>query len=127
MQIFPVVGSSLNDPNQPSSDDQDQPFLQVDGVAGTSLRATMAGLLLCQTQAPSTPATDGCRSWSYAQLPDVRLDAYGPIGVIRARINEIGTDLPLLMLEPHQITAARRSLEIIANLISSVRATEIRS
>jgi hypothetical protein len=101
-------------------EDGDQPFLEVEGVEGSTLRATFSGLLICRSSGSASSRVRAPRRWMYDQLRDVRLDAYGPIGVIRATIRESGADLPLLLLEPEQITAARRSLEVIWNRMSTV-------
>jgi len=98
-------------------DDAEQPFLNVDGIAGSSLRATPAGLAVykggLQRHNPGGP-----RRWTYDQLRELRLDAYGSVGVIRATVATTGGALPLLLLEPHQIAAARRTLEVIWNLMA---------
>jgi hypothetical protein len=94
----------------------DDPFLEIEGVEGTVLRATPNGVLL----ADASRSTGGpSRFWAYGDLGGVRLDAYGPIGVIRATLRSTRADLPLLLLEPNQITAARRGLEIVWNLMGS--------
>jgi hypothetical protein len=107
------------DPSLPSSwsedDDRDEPFLEVEGIEGSALRATNAGLTVCPGGRASAARDD--RRWSYDQLREVRLDAYGPVGVIRATVSSTGAVLPLLLLEPVQIAPARRSLEIIWNLM----------
>jgi hypothetical protein len=107
------------DPSLPSSwsedDDRDEPFLEVEGIEGSALRATNAGLTV-RHGGRASAATDD-RRWSYDQLREVRLDAYGPVGVIRATVSSTGAVLPLLLLEPVQIAPARRSLEIIWNLM----------
>jgi hypothetical protein len=99
-------------------DDSDQPFLEVEGIEGSRLRATNAGLTVCHGGATGRPG-DGDRSWGYEQLREVRLDAYGSVGVIRATVHATGGALPLLLLEPAQIAAARRTLEIIWNRMAS--------
>ena len=99
-------------------DDAEQPFLEVAGIEGSSLRATRAGLTVHQGGA-LVEGREGQRRWSYDQLREVRLDAYGSVGVIRATINSSGGALPLLLLEPEQIAAARRTLEVIWNLMAS--------
>jgi hypothetical protein len=113
------IDSSIQSPGT-EGDDADQPFLEVEGIEGSTLRATKSGLTVCPGGAISTPR-DGRRRWDYAQLREVRLDAYGPIGVIRATVGSTGGVLPLLLLEPAQIAAARRTLEIIWNLMASSR------
>ncbi len=99
-------------------DDGEHPFLEVEGIEGSTLRATRAGLTVYQGGGPARDR-DGQRRWSYEQLRDLRLDAYGSVGVIRATVTSSGGALPLLLLEPDQIAAARRSLEIIWNLMAS--------
>ena len=107
-----AMGSPTGDPGLHVDDEQ--PFLEVEGIEGSSLRATLSGLVIRPTDATSAE-----RHWSYEQLGSVRLDAYGPIGVIRATILPTGSDLPMLLLEPDQITAARRGLEMIWNLMGA--------
>jgi hypothetical protein len=99
----------------------DRPDLVVAGVEGSSLHATFDGLLVCPCGESSESKLQDHRQWRYDQLRNVRIDAYGPIGVIRATVRETGAELPLLLLEPEQITAARRSLEIIWNRMASLR------
>jgi hypothetical protein len=99
-------------------DDAEQSFLEVAGIEGSSLRATRAGLTVHQGGA-LVEGRDGQRRWSYEQIREVRLDAYGSVGVIRATISSSGGALPLLLLEPEQIAAARRTLEVIWNLMAS--------
>jgi hypothetical protein len=114
MNTFEVDTSIYAPPVQA---DDAEPFLEVQGSGGSVLRATRAHLTIC----PGIDAFgtgEGQRRWSYAQLGEVRLDAYGPVGVIRATIRSTGGNLPLLLLEPDQIAAARRTLEIIWNLMA---------
>jgi hypothetical protein len=102
------------------SDDGDQPFLDVEGIEGSTLRATKAGLTVFPGGA-SGADREGDRRWRYDQLREVSLDAYGSVGVIRATVSSTGGALPLLLLEPQQINAARRILEIISNLMQSAQ------
>lgn len=106
-------------PLHPGSIDEpaSQPFLEIEGVDGSTLRATLSGLIVCPPH--SRWSEEGHRHWAFDQIAGLRLDAYGPIGVVRATIRGTGTELPLLLLEPEQITAARRALEMIWNLMSS--------
>jgi hypothetical protein len=100
--------------------DTDQPFLEVEGIEGSTLRATHAGLTVHPATAGSATG-ETTRRWAYDQLREVRLDAYGSVGVIRATVSTTGGALPLLLLEPEQIAAARRTLEIIWNLMASAQ------
>jgi hypothetical protein len=109
-----VIRSSSDDPGP--DPDSEQPFLEVAGVEGSTLRATLSGLVV-RPCADSPSRAE--RHWDYDQLASLRIDAYGPIGVIRATIRTTGSDLPMLLLEPDQITAARRGLEMIWNLMAS--------
>ena len=99
-------------------DDDGQPFLEVAGIEGTRLRVTQHGL----TVLPGPSASDRRRSgrfWDYGRIRDVRIDDVGALGVVRTRIRATGAELPLLLLEPDQITAARRALEMVWNLMSA--------
>lgn len=100
-----------------------QSFLEVAGVAGSILRATRAGLVVRHGD-PALQTTDADRHWPYDQLASVRIDAYGPVGVVRATIRATGSSLPLLLLEPNQIAAARRTLEVVWNLMASTDTAE---
>jgi hypothetical protein len=100
------------------ADVAEQPFIEVEGIEGSSLRATRIGLTIHPGGA-TTAAREGERRWDYDQLREVRLDAYGSVGMIRATVSSTGGALPLLLLEPDQIAAARRTLEIIWNLMAS--------
>jgi hypothetical protein len=102
------------------ADDGERPFLDVKGIEGSTLRATQAGLTVLPGGTGSGDR-DGDRRWRYDQLREVSLGAYGPVGVIRATISSTGGALPLLLLEPQQINAARRILEIISNLMASAQ------
>ena len=106
-----------------AGDDGDQPFLEVEGIEGSMLRATDEGLTV--RHGGPWAAREGDRCWSYDQLAEIRIDAYGPIGVIRATVSSTGGVLPLLLLEPAQIAAARRTLEIIWNLMASSRRRQV--
>lgn len=114
-------GPGIATPRSAAPDDRsEQPFLEVAGAEGSILRATPSGLTVCPGRATwSQPV--GERQWSYDQIGDVHLDADGPVGVIRATIRASGTELPLLLLEPDQIPAARRTLEIIWKLMGVAR------
>ena len=104
-----------------NEDDREQSFVVVEGIEGTTLRATRTELIVCPRPSNRSRAGDGRRRWGYGELSEVRLDAYGPVGVVRATIHATGHTLPLLLLEPDQIAAARRTLEIVRNLMSSSR------
>jgi hypothetical protein len=106
-----------------AGDDGAQPFLEVEGIEGSRLRANDEGLTV--RHGGPWAAREDDRRWAYDQLAEVRLDAYGPIGVIRATVSSTGGVLPLLLLEPAQIAAARRTLEIIWNLMASSRRRQV--
>ena len=114
----PEVDMSIHS-STTDGDDVYQPFLEVEGIEGSILRATDDGLTV--RHGGPWAAREDDRRWAYDQLTEVRLDAYGPIGVIRATVSSTGGVLPLLLLEPAQIGAARRTLEIIWNLMASAR------
>jgi hypothetical protein len=110
------IGSLVKDPKVHV--DAGEPFLEVEGIEGSTLRATLSGLVVCTSR--SSSPTHGDRSWAYEQLGALRLDAHDSMAVIRATIRTTGRELPLLLLEPTQVTAARRSLEVIWNLMGSL-------
>ena len=118
----PEVDVSIH-PSTTDGDDASQPFLEVEGIEGSILRATDEGLTV--RHGGPWAAREGDRRWTYDQLAEVRLDAYGPVGVIRATVSSTGGVLPLLLLEPAQIAAARRTLEIIWNLMASSRSRQV--
>ena len=120
METFATETSSTVAPSHKDADEQ--PFLEFAGVKGSSLRATRSGLTVCPCRDLSSPPEAADRHWGYDELTDLRLDAYGSVGVIRATIRSSGALLPLLLLEPDQIAAARRTLEIVWNLMSMKRA-----
>ena len=117
----PEVDMSIH-PATTDGDDA-QPFLEVEGIEGSILRATGDGLTV--RHGGPWAARESDRRWTYDQLAEVRLDAYGPVGVIRATVSSTGGVLPLLLLEPAQIAAARRTLEIIWNLMASSRSRQV--
>jgi hypothetical protein len=121
-----AISSTASDPSIATSN-EDVSFIQIDGTEGSVLRATMTGLVVCACRAAAPISTHGHRRWGYEDLADLRLDAYGPIGVVRARTGDGRTDLPLLLLEPAQIPAAGKGLEIICNLIASLRDLRVAS
>ncbi|HET7029521.1 MAG TPA: hypothetical protein VFI34_03345 [Candidatus Limnocylindrales bacterium] len=88
----------------------DQPSLTIEGLEDSALKLTLAGLVVCQ---PASVGSDVDRFWAYADLRDLTVANYGPIGVIRAIVRSSDTELPLLLLEPDQIVAARRTLEVV--------------
>ena len=99
-------------------DDDSQPFIEVAGIEGSRLRVTRQGL----TVLPGTGTSNGRepgRFWAFPRIRDVRIDDVGALGVVRTRIRATGAELPLLLLEPDQITAARRALEMVWNLMSA--------
>ena len=99
-------------PDEPT----DQPYLVIEGSAGSYLRAGISGL----TVGGRGGAIDiDDHVWPYERLREIRIDAYGPIGVIRATLRASGVDLPLILLEPDQISAARRGLEVVWNLMGT--------
>jgi hypothetical protein len=101
-----------------SFDDDSQPFIEVAGIEGSTLRVTRGGL----TVLPRTGISDGLgvsRFWAFPRIRDVRIDEVGTLGVVRTQIRATGAELPLLLLEPEQITAARRALEMVWNLMSA--------
>jgi len=106
----------------PPLDEVELSYLEIRGVEGSTLRATRAGLTVYPGGAASS-AREGDRRWGYEQLREVRLDAYGSVGVIRATVRSTGGVLPLLLLEPEQIAAARRTLEVIWNLMAAANET----
>jgi hypothetical protein len=107
------------DVGQRAADDE-EPFLEIAGVADSTLRATPTGLLITNNV---VRRGDG-RRWPYAALSAIRIDAYGAIAVIRGTVRATGADLPLLLLEPDQVSPARRGLEIVWNLMSSTSLRE---
>jgi hypothetical protein len=93
----------------------DDPMLSIDGMEGSALRITMTGIHVCP---PPSVGADAGRFWPYADLADVRIAEYGAIGVVRATLQRDRTELPLLLLEPEAIAAARRTLEIVWNRLT---------
>ena len=100
--------------------DDDRPALAVEGVEGSSLRVTRRGLTVLSRPGPKSRLGRGGRFWAYGLIRDVRLDEYGPLGVVRTSIRSTGAEVPLLLLAPDQIAAARRALEMIWNLMDAV-------
>jgi hypothetical protein len=115
MQPF-EIDTSIGSP-QARGEEVEPPFLEVAGIEGSSLRATAAELIIYQGGLLARDQA-GPRRWTYDQLRELRLDAYGSVGVIRATIWSTGGTLPLLLLEPDQVAAARRTLEVIWNLMA---------
>jgi hypothetical protein len=105
------------DPNAP--DDDGSPFLEVAGVEGSSLRVSRHGLtVLPCPDAMSDTSREG-RFWAYSLIRNVRVEEYGPLGVLRTPVRSTGGDVPRLLLEPERVTAARRALEMVWNLMSA--------
>jgi hypothetical protein len=101
-----------------SFDDDSQPSIEVAGIEGSTLRVTRLGLTVLPCSGSSDgPAVD--RFWAFPKIRDVRIDDVGALGVVRTQIRATGAELPLLLLEPEQITAARRALEMVWNLMSA--------
>lgn len=96
-------------------DGTDGPTLSIDGLERSTLKVTVSGIEVCP---PPSVGDETGRYWPYADLADIRIAEYGAIGVIRATLLRDGTDLPLLLLEPEQIAAARRTLEIVWNRLT---------
>lgn len=95
-----------------------QPFVQIGGSRGTVIRAARGTLVVCRCNDRLADAGSSCRAWPYEALSRIRLDAYGPLGVIRATLHSTGVDLPLLLLDPDQVASARRALELVENLMA---------
>jgi hypothetical protein len=109
----PNPGSPIPSRN---TDQEARSSLTIAGSDGSFLKLTHDGLLVC----PSSPFTSSeLRFWAYRDLCDIRLSAYGPIGVIRVTLRRTEAELPLLVLEPNQIGPARRTLEIVWNRIAN--------
>ena len=99
--------------------DDSLPFLDVVGLEGSRLRITQRGLTVLPCPGdPSDVSAEG-RFWAYGLIRDVRLEEYGPLGVVRARVRSTGDDVPLLLIEPEEITSARRALEMAWNMMSA--------
>jgi hypothetical protein len=101
--------------------DDPGPFLEVSGVEGSRLRATLRGLTVLAAPGDPDRTIHAARFWEYERLSDVRLEVYGPLGVLRANVRATGHDLPLLLVDPTQITSARRVLEMVWNIMDNVR------
>jgi hypothetical protein len=112
MQMFVSTPSDDGWPDERT----EQPYLMIEGSAGSYLRAGISGLTV---GGRGGPIDIDDHVWPYERLREIRIDAYGPIGVIRATLRSSGADLPLILLEPHQIGAARRGLEVVWNLMAS--------
>jgi hypothetical protein len=92
------------------------PSLPIEGLEASALEITMTGLVV------RTPRSDGTsreRFWAYDELCDLRVASYGAVGVIRATVKATGSEVPLLLLEPHQISAARRVIELVRGRIAT--------
>jgi hypothetical protein len=111
---------------RPASDDS-EPFLEVEGIEGSRLRATASGLTVLDDRTVSGASAHDGRFWDYGRIGDLRLEEYGSLGVVRARVRATGNELPLLLLDPQQITAARRVLEMVWNLMGSNMDRRIRA
>ena len=100
-------------------DDDGLPFLEVTGVEGSILRVTRHGLTVLPCPDAMSDVSREGRFWAYSLIRNVRLEEYGPLGVVRTEVRSTGGDVPLLLLEPEQVTAARRALEMVWNLMSA--------
>jgi hypothetical protein len=99
-------------------DDDGPSFLEIVGVGGSRLRATLQGLMVLSDAGDADGASPTARFWEYGRIRDVRLQDDGALGAVRAQIRTTGHELPLLLLKPDQMPAARRVLEIVWNLMS---------
>lgn len=99
-----------------------RPFVRIAGARGSSIRASRGELVVCRcgdwTSGTQAGGRSACRRWPYDALADIRLDGYGPLGVVRATLRQTGADLPLLLVEPDQVPPARRALELVENLMA---------
>jgi hypothetical protein len=112
----PVSGSPNGDRSEA---DQGESFLEVAGVEGSRLRVSQQGLTVLPRPDTSSGLGREGRFWDYRSIRDLRLDDYGSLGVVRARIRSTGHELPLLLLEPDEIVSARRVLEMVWNLMAA--------
>lgn len=94
------------------------PFVEIRGARGTLLRASRGVIVVCRWASGPGDARSSCHTWPYEALSGMRLDAYGPLGVVRATLPATGVDLQLLLLHPDQVASARRALELVANLMA---------
>ena len=115
MQTMPINPFSIS-PDAP--DDEGAPFLEVAGIEG-SIRVTRYGLTVLPCPDAMSDVSREGRFWAYSLIRNVRLEEYGPLGVVRTQVRSTGGDVPLLLLEPEQVTAARRALEMVWNLMSA--------
>lgn len=93
------------------------PVVQIRGARGTVLRAWRGGIVVCRCAASPADTRGACPVWPYEALTGMRLDAYGPLGVVRATLGPGGVDLPLLLIEPDQVASSRRALDLVVNLM----------
>jgi hypothetical protein len=110
--------TNLPSPDVDRPDDDGPSFLEIVGVEGSRLRATQHGLIVLSDAGDPDGADPTARFWAYGRIRDVRLQDDGGLGAVRAQIRTTGRELPLLLLERDQMSAARRVLEIVGNLMS---------
>jgi hypothetical protein len=114
VQIMPTELLSIDTDGR---DDDGPSFLEIVGVKGSRLRASRLGLTVLSDLGEADAPGPDSRFWEYGLIRDVRLQEHGSLAAVRAQIRTTGNELPLLLLEPDQITAARRVLEIVSKLM----------
>ncbi|HXU85202.1 MAG TPA: hypothetical protein VN773_05305 [Verrucomicrobiae bacterium] len=105
--------------------DEGHPFIEVGGVEGSRLRVTQLGLTVLPRPGTMSDMRRDGRFWAYGLIQDVRLEESGSMGIVRARVRSTGGEVPLLLLEPDQIAAAQRALEMVWNLMGAMNARRI--
>jgi len=105
--------------------DEGHPFIEVGGVEGSRLRVTQLGLTVLPRPGTMSDMRRDGRFWAYGLIQDVRLEESGSMGIVRARVRSTGGEVPLLLLEPDQIAAAQRALEMVWNLMGALNARRI--
>lgn len=111
-----AIGSSPDDPGLPD-DGGASMSLVIRGIAGSLLRATDTTLVVCPARIGPDRAGSPARTWPYRHLSGLRLDEHPPLSTIRGTVRATGAELPLLLVEPDEVAAARRVLEVVGNLI----------
>lgn len=99
-------------PSMTSCADRADEGVRIAGARGSRLVVTLRGLTVCHCATVHLTHVP-CRTWDLQAVATLGVRDYGRLGAVVATL-ESGTALPLLLLDPEQVPAARRAVDLVA-------------